>query len=161
MQSGVIRGPIRKEFITQHSTLSNHRPERILAHPARFLSFVSHRFHRFAQIILRCKQRSYTHQVSLQKTPKESKICENLCNLWENSTFNNQQSTFNINHYESKLEIRHQFHHHCPHRRSQLLLHAELQVIFLVLPQISQICTDTLVASNGLIHINSHSKENP
>ena len=23
--------------ITQHSTLSNHRPERILAHPARFL----------------------------------------------------------------------------------------------------------------------------
>ena len=26
-----------KEFITHHSTLSNHRPERILAHPARFL----------------------------------------------------------------------------------------------------------------------------
>ena len=161
MQSGVIRGHIRNEFITQHSTLSNHRPERILAHPARFLSFVSHRFHRFAQIILRCKQRSYTHQVSLQKTPKESKICEILWNLWENSTFNNQHSTFNINHHESKLEIRHQFRHHCPHRRSQLLLHAELQVIFLVLPQISQICTDTLVASNGLIHINSHSKENP
>ena len=60
----------------------------MLAHPARFLSFVSHRFHRFAQIILRCKQWSYTHQVSLQKTPKESKICENLWNLWENSTFN-------------------------------------------------------------------------
>ena len=31
---------------------------------------------------------------------------------------------------------------------------------YLSLPQISQICTDTLVASNGLIHINSHSKEN-
>ena len=120
MQSGVIRGHIRNEFITQHSTLSNHRPERMLAHPVRFLSFVSHRFHRFAQIILRCKQRSYTHQVSLQKTPKESKICGNLCNLWENSTFN-------INHYESKLEIRHQFHHHSPHRRSQLLLYAELR----------------------------------
>ncbi len=26
MQSGVIRGPIRNEFITHHSTLSNHRP---------------------------------------------------------------------------------------------------------------------------------------
>ena len=37
MQSGVIRGHIRNEFITHHSTLSNHRPERILAHPARFL----------------------------------------------------------------------------------------------------------------------------
>ena len=43
--------------------------------------------------------------------------------------FNIQHSTFNINHHESKLEIRHQFRHHCPHRRSQLLLHAELQVI--------------------------------
>ena len=29
---------------------------------------------------------------------------------------------------------------------------------YLSLPQISQIYTDTLVASNGLIHINSHSK---
>ena len=74
--------------------------------------------------------------------------------------FNIQYLTFNIKLNESKLEIRHQFRHHCSHRRSQLLLHAELQVIFLVFPQISQICTDTLVASNGLIHINSHSKEN-
>ena len=33
------------------------------------------------------------------------------------------------NHHESKLEIRHQFRHHCPHRRPQHLLHAELQMI--------------------------------
>ena len=44
--------------------------------------------------------------------------------------FNIQQSTFKINHHESKLEIRHQFRHHCPHRRPQLFLHAELQVIY-------------------------------
>ena len=35
--------------------------------------------------------------------------------------------TFKINHYESKLEIRHQFRHHCPHRCPQHLLHAELR----------------------------------
>ena len=40
-----------------------------------------------------------------------------------------QHLTFKINHYESKLEIRHQFRHHCPHRCPQLFLHAELQVI--------------------------------
>ena len=40
-----------------------------------------------------------------------------------------QHLTFKINHHESKLEIRHQFRHHCPHRRPQLLLHAELQMI--------------------------------
>ena len=40
-----------------------------------------------------------------------------------------QHLTFKINHYESKLEIRHQFRHHSPHRRPQLFLHAELQVI--------------------------------
>ena len=81
MQSGVIRGHIRNEFITHHSTLSNHRPERILAHPARFLLGLP----QISQI--------YTDNSSLQatvltkphrKTPKESKICENLCNLWEN-----------------------------------------------------------------------------
>ena len=157
MQSGVIRGPIRNEFITQHSTLSNHRPERILAHPARFLLSLP----QISQI--------YTDNSSLQATVLYSsgltaKNSEGVKNLWKSvesvGKFNIQQSTFNINHYESKLEIRHQFRHHCSHRRSQLLLHAELQVIFLVLPQISQICTDTLVASNGLIHINSHSKEN-
>ena len=38
-----------------------------------------------------------------------------------------QHLTFKINHYESKLEIRHQFRHHCPHRRPQHLLHAELR----------------------------------
>ena len=38
-----------------------------------------------------------------------------------------QHLTFKINHYESKLEIRHQFRHHCPHRRPQLFLHAELR----------------------------------
>ena len=37
-----------------------------------------------------------------------------------------QHLTFKINHYESKLEIRHQFRHHCPHRCPQLFLHAEL-----------------------------------
>ena len=158
MQSGVIRGPIRNEFITQHSTLSNHRPERILAHPARFLLGLP----QISQI--------YTDNSSLQATVLYSsgltaKNSEGVKNLWKSvesvGKFNIQQSTFNIKHHESKLEIRHQFRHHCPHCRSQLLLHAELQVIFLVLPQISQICTDTLVASNGLIHINSHSKENP
>ena len=40
-----------------------------------------------------------------------------------------QHLTFKINHHESKLEIRHQFRHHCPHRRPQHLLHAELQMI--------------------------------
>ena len=38
-----------------------------------------------------------------------------------------QHLTFKINHHESKLEIRHQFRHHSPHRRPQLLLHAELR----------------------------------
>ena len=53
MQSGVIRGHIRNEYITHHSTLSNHRPERILAHPARFLSFISHTD---LTDLFRCKQ---------------------------------------------------------------------------------------------------------
>jgi len=59
------------------------------------------------------------------RTPKESKIRE----IREIRVGKIQHLTFKINHYESKLEIRHQFRHHCPHRRSQLLLHAELQVI--------------------------------
>ena len=59
------------------------------------------------------------------KTPKESKIRE----IREIRVGKIQHLTFKINHYESKLEIRHQFRHHCPHRRPQHLLHAELQVI--------------------------------
>ena len=54
------------------------------------------------------------------KTPKESKIREIRVGKI-------QHLTFKINHHESKLEIRHQFRHHCPHRRPQLLLHAELR----------------------------------
>ena len=123
MQSGVIRGHIRNEFITQHSTLSNHRPERMLAHPARFLSFISH-----------TDLTDLTDSFSLQatgiliwslngRTPKESKIRE----IREIRVGKIQHLTFKINHHESKLEIRHQFRHHCPHRRPQLFLHAELR----------------------------------
>ena len=57
MQSGVFRGHIRNEFITHHSTLSNHRPERILAHPARFLPFISHTDLTDLTDFFRCKQR--------------------------------------------------------------------------------------------------------
>ena len=57
------------------------------------------------------------------RTPKESKIRE----IREIRVGKIQHLTFKINHYESKLEIRHQFRHHCPHRRPQLLLHAELR----------------------------------
>lgn len=60
------------------------------------------------------------------KTPKESKIRE----IREIRVGKIQHLTFKINHHESKLEIRHQFRHHCPHRRPQHLLHAELQVIY-------------------------------
>ena len=123
MQSGVIRGQIRNEFVTQHSTLSNHRPERMLAHPARFLSFISH-----------TDLTDLTDSFSLQatgiliwslngRTPKESKIRE----IREIRVGKIQHLTFKINHHESKLEIRHQFRHHCPHRRPQLFLHAELR----------------------------------
>ena len=83
MQSGVIRGHIRNEFITQHCQIIALNGY-LLILPA---SFLVHR------------------------------------------KFNIQQSTLNINLNESKLEIRHQFRHHRPHRRSQHLLHAELQVI--------------------------------
>ena len=57
------------------------------------------------------------------RTPKESKIRE----IREIRVGKIQHLTFKINHHESKLEIRHQFRHHCPHRRPQLFLHAELR----------------------------------
>ena len=119
MQSGVIRGHIRNEI--QHSTLSNHRPERILARPARFLSFVSHRFHRFAQIILRCKQQLSPNLNG--RTPKESKsvkICV-ICGKIKHSTL-----IINKNEKGNYSESN-QFRHHCPHCRPQRLLCAELQ----------------------------------
>ena len=71
--------------------------------------------------LLRCKQRVFSFGLN-GKTPKESKIREIRVGKI-------QHLTFKINHHESKLEIRHQFRHHCPHRRPQHLLHAELQVI--------------------------------
>ena len=97
----------------------------MLAHPARFLSFISH-----------TDLTDLTDSFSLQatgiliwslngRTPKESKIRE----IREIRVGKIQHLTFKINHHESKLEIRHQFRHHCPHRRPQLFLHAELQVI--------------------------------
>ena len=75
-------------------------------------------------LFFRCKQRVFSSGLN-GKTPKESKIRE----IREIRVGKIQHLTFKINHHESKLEIRHQFRHHCPHRRSQLLLHAELQVI--------------------------------
>ena len=122
MQSGVIRGHIRNEFITQHSTLSHHRPERMLAHPARFLSFISH-----------TDLTDLTDSFSLQATGiliwsqwknSEGVKIREICEIRVGKI---QHLTFKINHYESKLEIRHQFRHHCPHRRPQLFLHAELR----------------------------------
>ena len=118
MQSGVIRGHIRNEFITQHSTLSNHRPERILAHPARFLLSPT-RISRISRILFRCSN-GYSHLVSMEKLRRSRK---SVRSVWEK--FNIKHSK--INHHESKLEIRHQFRHHCPHRRPQLFLHAELR----------------------------------
>ena len=72
-------------------------------------------------LFFRCKQRVFSFGLN-GKTPKESKIREIRVRKI-------QHLTFKINHHESKLEIRHQFRHHCPHRRPQHLLHAELQVI--------------------------------
>ena len=72
-------------------------------------------------LFFRCKQR-FSPCLTV-KTPKESKIRE----IREIRVGKIQYLTFKINHYESKLEIRHQFRHHCPHRRPQLLLHAELR----------------------------------
>lgn len=70
----------------------------------------------------RCKQRVFSSGLN-GKTPKESKIRE----IREIRVGKIQHLTFKINHHESKLEIRHQFRHHCPHRRPQLFLHAELR----------------------------------
>ena len=122
MQSGVIRGQIRNEFITQHSTLSNHRPERMLAHPARFLlgfPHGSHGSHGFFFVA----SNGDSHLVSLWKNSEGVKIRE----IREIRVGKIQHLTFKINHHESKLEIRHQFRHHCPHCRPQLLLRAELR----------------------------------
>ena len=114
MQSGVIRGHIRNEI--QHSTLSNHRPERILARPARFLSFVSHRFHRFAQILSLQATVLYTSSLTVKK------ICV-ICGKIKHSTL-----IINKNEKGNNSESN-QFRHHRPHCRPQLLLCAELQVI--------------------------------
>ena len=73
-------------------------------------------------LFFRCKQRVFSSGLN-GKTPKESKIRE----IREIRVGKIQHLTFKINHHESKLEIRHQFRHHCPHRRPQLLLHAELR----------------------------------
>ena len=75
-------------------------------------------------LFFRCKQRVFSSGLN-GKTPKESKIRE----IREIRVRKIQHLTFKINHHESKLEIRHQFRHHCPHRRPQHLLHAELQMI--------------------------------
>ena len=71
-----------------------------------------------------------------------------------------QHSTFNIQHYNKRLWIYEITQHSTSsiHRPERMLAHPAR--FLLGLPQISQICTDTLVASNGLIHIKSHSKEN-
>ena len=73
-------------------------------------------------LFFRCKQRVFTFGLN-GRTPKESKIRE----IREIRVGKIQHLTFKINHYESKLEIRHQFRHHCPHRCPQLFLHAELR----------------------------------
>ena len=75
-------------------------------------------------LFFRCKQRVFSSGLN-GKTPKESKIRE--IREIRVEKFNIKHSK--INHHESKLEIRHQFRHHCPHRRPQHLLHAELQMI--------------------------------
>ena len=75
-------------------------------------------------LFFRCKQRVFSSGLN-GKTPKESKIRE----IREIRVGKIQHLTFKINHHESKLEIHHQFRHHCPHRRPQHLLHAELQMI--------------------------------
>ena len=73
-------------------------------------------------LFFRCKKRVFTFGLN-GKTPKESKIRE----IREIRVGKIQHLTFKINHHESKLEIRHQFRHHSPHRCPQLFLHAELR----------------------------------
>ena len=120
MQSGVIRGQIRNEFITQHCQFIALNGCLLILPASSLLSPT--RISRISRILFRCKQRGFSFGLN-GKTPKESKIRE----IREIRVGKIQHLTFKINHYESKLEIRHQFRHHCPHRRSQLLLHAELR----------------------------------
>ena len=115
MQSGVIRGYIRNEFITHHSTLSNHRPERILAHPARFLLGLP----QISQI--------YTDNSSLQATVLYSS------GLTAKNSEGGKSSTSSS---PSSLPS-----------SAPSVCRAASDI--LVLPQISRIYTDNLVASNG------------
>ena len=119
MQSGVIRGHIRNEFITQHCQIIALNGCLLILPASSLLSPT--RISRISRILFRCKQR-FSPCLTV-KTPKESKIRE----IREIRVGKIQHLTFKINHHESKLEIRHQFRHHCPHRRPQLLLHAELR----------------------------------
>ena len=75
-------------------------------------------------LFFRCEQRVFSSGLN-GRTPQGVKIRE----IREIRVGKIQHLTFKINHHESKLEIRHQFRHHCPHRRPQHLLHAELQMI--------------------------------
>ena len=76
MQSGVIRGHIRNEFITHHSTLSNHRPERILAHPARFLLGLPTRISRISRIFFVASNGSHYASQENSEGVKIREICE-------------------------------------------------------------------------------------
>ena len=120
MQSGVIRGQIRNEFITQHCQIIALNGCLLILPASSLLSPT--RISRISRILFRCKQRGFSFGLN-GKTPKESKIRE----IREIRVGKIQHLTFKINHHESKLEIRHQFRHHCPHRCPQLLLHAELR----------------------------------
>ena len=94
----------------------------MLAHPARFLlgfPHGSHGSHGFFFVA----SNGDSHLVSQWKNSEGVKIRE----IREIRVGKIQHLTFKINHHESKLEIRHQFRHHCPHRRPQLFLHAELR----------------------------------
>ena len=119
MQSGVIRGHIRNEFITQHCQIIALNGC-LLILPASFcLPHGSHGSHGFFFVA----SNGYSHLVSMEKLRRSRKSVRSVRSVWEK--FNIKHSK--INHHESKLEIRHQFRHHCPHRRPQLLLHAELR----------------------------------
>ena len=119
MQSGVIRGHIRNEFIAQHCQFIALNGCLLILPASSLLSPT--RISRISRILFRCKQR-FSPCLTV-KTPKESKIRE----IREIRVGKIQHLTFKINHHESKLEIRHQFRHHSPHRRPQHLLHAELR----------------------------------
>ena len=83
------------------------------------------RISRISRIYFFVASNGDSHLVSQWKNSEGVKIRE----IREIRVGKIQHLTFKINHHESKLEIRHQFRHHCPHRRPQHLLHAELQVI--------------------------------